>query len=551
GNPDIADLNRWQPLALRFFIDQSGNVFPSGTPEFLSPEWGQVTPFALSADDRTVYRRDGFDYQVYHDPGPPPYLQSPTADYYKWGSEMVAVWSSHLDPSDGVLWDISPASIGNAPLPDPADYASYYDFEDGGDWGTGYAVNPMTGEPYAPQTVPRGDYARVLAEFWADGPDSETPPGHWFTIANYVTDHPLFERRMEGRGPELDPLEWDVKLHLALGGTMHDAAITAWGIKGWYDYLRPISALRLMADRGQASDPQGPSYHPDGINLHAGHIEVVTAASSAPGQRHAHLAGEVGKIAVRAWRGPDYIADEATDTADVGWILMEDWWPYQRPTFVTPPFAGYVSGHSVYSRAAAELLTRTTGSPYFPGGLGEFPAPRNEFLVFEDGPSVDVTLQWASYYDASDQTSLSRIWGGIHPPADDLPGRLMGARIAQDAFAFAQGLFGSSDLDEDGVSDGADNCLDVGNPDQTDSDGDGYGNACDADYSNDGAVGIADFGVLRRQFGLLDTDPGFDPAVDTNGDGGIGLPEFNLLSRCFGGPPGPSGLACAGTVPCP
>ena len=51
-------------------------------------------------------------------------------------------------------------------------------------------LNPVTGQPYAPQIVPRGDYYRVLAEFWADGPASETPPGHWFTIANYVSRSP-------------------------------------------------------------------------------------------------------------------------------------------------------------------------------------------------------------------------------------------------------------------------------------------------------------------------------------------------------------------------
>ena len=87
-----------------------------------------------------------------------------------------------------------------------------------------------------------------------------------------------------------------------------------------------------------------------------------------------------------AWRGPDYIEDEETDTAGVGWILAENWWPYQRPTFVTPPFAGYVSGHSTYSRAAAEVLTALTGDAYFPGGMSGFEIKANEFLVFEDGP---------------------------------------------------------------------------------------------------------------------------------------------------------------------
>ena len=48
--------------------------------------------------------------------------------------------------------------------------------------------------------MPRGDYTRVLAEFWADGPTSETPPGHWFTILNTLSDHELFERRLGGAG---------------------------------------------------------------------------------------------------------------------------------------------------------------------------------------------------------------------------------------------------------------------------------------------------------------------------------------------------------------
>jgi len=219
---------------------------------------------------------------------------------------------------------------------------------------------------------------------------------------------------------------------------MHDSAISAWGMKGWYDYTRPVSALRYMADLGQSSDINESSYHPDGIRLYPGLIEVVTQSTTAEGQHHAHLAGEEGKIAVFAWRGPDYIGNPDTDEAGVGWILAENWWPYQRPSFVTPPFAGYVSGHSTFSRAAAEVMTSFTGSPWFPGGVGEFEAPKNEFLVFEEGPSVDITLQWASYRDASDQTSLSRIWGGIHPPADDLPGRIAGEQIGLDAYNQAQ-----------------------------------------------------------------------------------------------------------------
>lgn len=438
GNPTLTNPQRWQPLSLEFFVDQSGNPIPFGYPDFLSPEWGHVSNWSLSLHDLRVFPRDGFDYWVFHDPGSPPRLLGPEPNQYKAGFEMVTVWSAHLDPSDGVMIDISPGAIGNAALPSgPEEYPQYYDYWEGGDWGEGYALNPVTGQPYAPQIVPRGDYARILAEFWADGPDSETPPGHWYVLLNDVSDHPSFEKRLGGTGPIVDELEWDVKAYLAMGGAMHDCAIAAWGVKGWYDFLRPVSALRYLADLGQCSDENLPSYDPNGIRLRPGYIELVTDQTTLPGRKHAHLAGSEGKIALYAWRGPEFIQEPLTDVAGVGWILAENWWPYQRPSFVTPPFAGYVSGHSTYSRAAAIVMDLLTGSPYFPDGLGEYVCPQNEFLVFEDGPSVDVVLQWASYYDASDQCSLSRIWGGIHPPADDIPGRAIGEAIGPVAYAKA------------------------------------------------------------------------------------------------------------------
>lgn len=441
GNPNITDLNRWQPLSLDSFIDQSGNVILTA-PKFLSPEWGNVFGFSLTDDDLTTNERGGNEFRVFNDPGMPPLIEETVTsgeNDYHWGFELVSIWGAHLDPADGVMWDISPGSIGNiSELPtDFAGHRSFYNEFDGGDASVGRTMNPKTGQPYAANMVPRGDYARVLAEFWADGPDSETPPGHWFTLLNYVSDHDDLVKRFRGQGETLSDLEWDIKAYFILGGAMHDAAISAWSIKGWYDYLRPVSAIRAMADLGQRSDENLPNYHENGITLKPGYIELVEAGDDLAGANDEH----VGKVKLYTWKGPDFINDPETDVAGVDWILAENWWPYQRPTFVTPPFAGYVSGHSTYSRAAAEVLTLLTGDEYFPGGMGEFLAPKDEFLVFEDGPSVDVTLQWATYRDASDQTSLSRIWGGIHPPADDIPGRIIGEKIGVQAFEFAEDFF--------------------------------------------------------------------------------------------------------------
>lgn len=434
GTSGILDLNHWQPL-----------VINQGNPtRFLNPQWGLVTPFALDEDDLTVYNKDGNDYYVYHDPGAPPLIDTTGAlkdldDFYKWNFALVAIWSGHLDPDLPVMVDISPGSVGNlTKLPaTEEEFREFYHLTEGGVRDTGYAINPVTGLPYEPQVVPLGDFSRVLAEFWADGPNSETPPGHWFTILNYVSDHPLFEKRLEGQGEILDDLEWDVKAYLTLGGAVHDVAIAVWGIKSYYDYVRPISAIRSMAALGQCTDSLQLSYHPGGLPLVEGYIEIVDSSDALAGDQ-----GEnIGKIKLFAWKGPDYIGDPGTSHAGVDWILAENWWPYQRPSFVTPPFAGYVSGHSTFSRAAAEVLTLLTGDEYFPGGVGIFDAPKDEYLVFENGPSVDIELQWAKYRDASDQASLSRLWGGIHPPIDDVPGRKLGMQIGPEVFAKALELF--------------------------------------------------------------------------------------------------------------
>ena len=153
---------------------------------------------------------------------------------------------------------------------------------------------------------------------------------------------------------------------------------------------------------------------------------------------------------MRGWRttwarsqsapGPALLRIRPPRYSGVGWILAADWLPYQLPTFVTPAFAGYISGHSTFSRAAAEVLTALTGSSYFPGGLYEVSVPAGSLKV-EQGPSEDLTLQWATYFDAADAAGISRLYMGIHVSPDDFGGRKIGSRCGKAAWSLAERYF--------------------------------------------------------------------------------------------------------------
>ena len=402
---ELVDPDRWQPLLLETRVSQNGVPLPGGEQTFIGSNWGTVTPFAIEVD-----------VQPPLDPGPPPKIgDTETAEEYRAEAADVIRASSDLEVGVRRI-DIGPAST---------EVASF-DYEQSG----GHDENPATGEAYEPNEVDAADYYRAIAEYWADGPTSETPPGHWNSLANAVSDARDAEGSLQVLSGDVtepvDRLEWDVKLGLALNGALHDAAIAAWGNKAFYDSVRPISMIRWMAE--QAGDTSLP--------LEPGLIEEVTTETAAAGERHEGL--PIGDIAVLAWAGsPD---EPETEVAGVEWIRAVDWVPYQRATFVTPAFASYVSGHSVFSRAGAEVLALFTESEFFPGGLLEHSIEAGTFL-HENGPSEDLTLQWATYRDASDEAGRSRIWGGIHIAADDAAGREIGRDVGEAAWLHAQNIF--------------------------------------------------------------------------------------------------------------
>jgi hypothetical protein len=211
------------------------------------------------------------------------------------------------------------------------------------------------------------DEQKMIAEYWADGPRTELPPGHWNLFAQFVA-------RRDGHGNREHGLERDVKLFFALTNAVSDAGCCAWDNKRAYDSVRPITAIRTLF-RGQS---------------------------------------------VRAWAGP-YRGTELIDGAT--------WFPYQPTTFPTPPFPEYSSGHSNFSAAGAEILRRFTHSDRF-GGAVTLPAGSSRVEPGEV-PASDLTLSWPTFSDAADQAGISRRYGGIHFEQGDLDARATGRSAAQ------------------------------------------------------------------------------------------------------------------------
>ncbi|MEL7240206.1 MAG: penicillin acylase family protein, partial [Planctomycetota bacterium] len=146
----------------------------------------------------------------------------------------------------------------------------------------------------------------------------------------------------------------------------------------------------------------------------------------------------------------------------------------------------------------------------------------------ENGPVADALLSYSQSSDPendnySDQTALYRDKQWVSLP-------FLEADILADPNLVTLELDAVKDTDNDAVGDDLDNCLGRPNTDQRDTDGDGFGNRCDADFNNDGIVNVIDLGLFRVGFG---TD---DPDVDLDGDGFSNVVDLGILRELFYAP---------------
>jgi PAP2 superfamily len=212
---------------------------------------------------------------------------------------------------------------------------------------------------------------KLIVEYWADGPSSELPPGHWGVFAQFVSqrdDHTI---------------DQDAKMFFAMHNASFDAGIVAWHIKRKYNGVRPITAVRF-AKQGQT---------------------------------------------IYAWGGPGRPIER---------IPGEKWSPYNPGTNLTPAFPGYFSGHSVFSRSSATILSLFTGDDHF-GFSTVLPA---NFGRVEPGiPLVPTTFSYATFSEAAEEAGLSRFYGGIHFVDDNTTAQYVGNLVGVQAWSKASTYF--------------------------------------------------------------------------------------------------------------
>jgi hypothetical protein len=288
---ELNDVDRWQPL--RTPVPDGGLYGRFIIQEYLTPQWGLVTPFALTS---------GSQFR----PAKGPQTLRNKEQYIAQAKELLQL------------------------------------------------------------SVDLTDEQKMIAEYWADGPSSETPPGHWCLFGQFVSarDH--------------HTIDDDVKMFFVLTNALLDASIAAWDAKRAFDSVRPVTAIHYL-------------FH---------------------GQT------------VRAWGGRFKGAQT---------VPGEEWQPYQPVVMsMTPPFPEFISGHSTFSAAAAEILKRFTGSDNF-GASVTFDPGRSKV---EPGltPRTEIILSWRTFSSAAYEAGLSRRLCGIHFADGDHYGRITGKKVGEQAW---------------------------------------------------------------------------------------------------------------------
>jgi hypothetical protein len=231
------------------------------------------------------------------------------------------------------------------------------------------------------------DREKVIAEFWADGPQTWTPPGHWNQIAQGLSIR------------DRNTLADDVKMFFALNGALYDAGIASWEAKRAFDYVRPVSAIRHK-------------YH---------------------------------ERTIEAWAGPDRGTRRIRGE---DWLPYQEL-GFVTPAF--PEFVSGHSTFSRAAREVLRAFTgsdrlydgKTVLDADYDGDgkldlLGQHVARPGSLRIERTVPTQTVVLRWPTLLAAAREAGISRLYGGIHFMDGNLRGQVLGRKVGRQAWRHAR-----------------------------------------------------------------------------------------------------------------
>eukprot|EP01133_Synstelium_polycarpum_P016775 gene16775-19948_t len=227
------------------------------------------------------------------------------------------------------------------------------------------------------------DEIKVIAEYWADGPQSVLPPGHWHFFAMDVAKR------------DQHTTEEDVKMFFMLGNAVMDAGIACWDCKRFFDNSRPATMIPFIFNGTKATGWNGVCRN--------------------------NVTYDLGQWI--PYQDPFVVSPPFAD------------WTSGHSTFSAA--SAEVLKRFTGSDKFGSSVTIKKGSSLFEGnGICDDPVP-----------SQDITLEWPTFTSAADQAGLSRRYGGIHYLSADMDGRRGGREIGTKVFERAQLLFKGIDPD--------------------------------------------------------------------------------------------------------
>ena len=229
---------------------------------------------------------------------------------------------------------------------------------------------------------------KVIAELWADGPRTESPPGHWNQIAQDIA-------LREGHG-----IDEDAKMFFALNAAVFDAGIATWEAKYAYDYIRPQSAIRDL------------------------YFDQTVAAWGGVNQGRQDILGQEWQpyqnVTFVTPPFPEFVSGHSTFSMAAANTI-----------------AAFVGSDAYYDGTSLSNydLDGVEGIDL----LGQYVTDELTFEDFGDGPPI--VLQWETLTEAALEAGASRIFGGIHIQDGNLRGLEVGEQVADNAQVRWEALF--------------------------------------------------------------------------------------------------------------